>query len=239
MMSDPSVGELTADLARLQGLLLEPPVAATAVTQLAEVARDLIPLAVGAGVTLVDADGVPTSTAATGWVVEAVDRMQYEPGQGPCLSAWDTVSRQTVEDTLTETRWPQWAAAAAATGVRSVLSTPLVYQGQEIGAVKVYAAEPAAFTEHEEHLLELLATAAATLLGAAPSPLAVHRLTAELQSVLADRQQVQQAIGVLIERYGVDADTAHTRLLLTARQQQVPVPVLAVRLVHRADDPRL
>lgn len=239
MTPDPSVVELTAAFARLQGLLLDAPVATTAVTQLAEVARDLIPLAVGAGVTLIDANGVPTSTASTDWVVEAVDRMQYELGKGPCLSAWDTVSLQRVEDTLTEARWPEWAAAAAATGVRSVVSTPLVYRGREIGAVKVYAAEPCAFTEHEEHLLGLLATAAAALLGAAQSARSVHRFGDELKSSLAERHQVQAAVGILMERHDLDIDAAHTQLLLTARQQQVPTLEIAARLVRRDDGLRL
>jgi GAF domain-containing protein len=239
MTSDSSLVELTTAFARLQGLLLDTQSATAAVSRLAEVARDLIPLAVGAGVTLIDADGVPASTAATDPAVEAVDRMQYELGEGPCLSAWDTVSLQRVEDTLTEVRWPEWAAAAAATGVRSVLSAPLVHRGQEIGAVKVYAAEPEAFTEHEEHLLVLLATAAATLLGAAQSPQSVHRLSTELKSALADRQQVQAAVGILMERHDLDADAAHTRLLVAARRQGVPLLGIAARVVGRADDPRL
>lgn len=239
MTSEPPVVELTAAFARLHGLLLDAQSATTAAARLAEVARDLIPLAVGAGVTLIDADGVPSSTAATGPGVEAVDRMQYELGEGPCLSAWDTVSIQRVEDTLTEDRWPGWAAAAAATGVRSVLSTPLVYRGQEVGAVKVYAAEPYAFTEHEEHLLGLLATAVATLLGAAQTTQSAHRLSTELKATLADRQQIQAAVGILMERHDLGAEAAHTRLLVNARQLQVPLLEIAVRLVHRTDDPRL
>jgi GAF domain-containing protein len=149
------------------------------------------------------------------------------------------VSVQRVEDTLTETRWPGWAAAAAATGVRSVLSVPLLYRGREIGATKVYAAEPHAFTDHEEHLLGLLAVAAATLLGAAHNTSTAHSLSTELHGGQVDRQQIQTAVGILMERHGLDADTAQTRLLAAARQQQVPVQVVAVRLVHRADDPRL
>ncbi|WP_460667294.1 GAF and ANTAR domain-containing protein [Kocuria himachalensis] len=245
--SDSSVGELAGAFARLQGLLLDADTAAGAVTELAEVARDLIPLAVGAGVTLIDKDGEPTSLAATDPGVEAVDRMQYEAGEGPCLTAWDTVSFQRVEDTYTETRWPDWAAAAAATGVRSVLSTPLIYQGQEIGAVKVYAAEPEAFTEHEEHLLGLLAGAAATLSGAIQDSRTAHQLsgqlhdavTGQLDDAVAGRPEIQQAVGLLMERHDLEADTAHARLLAAARQQQLPVLDLAVRLLHHAEDPRL
>lgn len=186
MASDPSVVELVGAFTRLQGLLLDGPAAAAAVAQLTEVTRDLIPMAVGVGVTLIDKFGQPASVAATDPGVEAVDRMQYELGQGPCLAAWDTVSFQRVEDTLTETRWPDWAA----TGVRSVLSTPLIYQGQEIGAVKVYAAEPEAFTDYEEHLLDLLAGAAATLLGGIQDARTAHRLTTELEDALTDRLEI-------------------------------------------------
>lgn len=237
--SDPSVVELTGAFARLQGLLLDAGTAAGAVAELAEVAQDLIPLAVGAGVTLIDQNGEPTSLAATDPGVEAVDRMQYEAGEGPCLTAWDTVTFQRVEDTYTETRWPDWAAAAAATGVRSVLSAPLVYQGQEIGAVKVYAGEPEAFTEHEEHLLGLLAGAAATLLGAVQDSRSAHQLTGQLHNAVAGRHEIQQAVGLLMERHDLEAEAAHARLLAGARQQHLPVVELASRVLHHAEDPRL
>jgi GAF domain-containing protein len=236
---DPWGVELAGAFARLQGLLLDTDTATGAVAELAEVARDLIPLAVGAGVTLIDKNGEPTSLAATDPGVETVDRMQYEAGEGPCLTAWDTVSFQRVEDTCTETRWPDWAAAAAATGVRSVLSTPLVYHGQEIGAVKVYAGEPEAFTEHEEHLLGLLAGAAATLLGASQDSHTAHQLTGQLHDAVLGHQDIQQAVGLLMERHDLEADTAHSRLLDGARQQQLPVLELAVRLLHHSEHPRL
>jgi GAF domain-containing protein len=235
--SDPSVVELVGAFTRLQGLLLDGPAAAAAVAQLAEVTRDLIPMAVGAGVTLIDKFGQPASVAATDPGVEAVDRMQYELGQGPCLAAWDTVSFQRVDDTFTETRWPDWAAAAAAAGVRSVLSTPLIYQGREIGAVKVYAGEPEAFTDYEEHLLELLAGAAATLLGAIQDARTAGQLTTELEDALTGRLEIQRAVGVLMERYDLDADTAHDRLLTAARHQQTPVADLARELLEHGTDP--
>jgi GAF domain-containing protein len=237
--AESSLVELSAALTRLQELLLDGPSATVAVSQLAEVARDLIPLAIGAGVTLIDTFGHSVSTAATDPGVEAVDRMQYELGEGPCLSAWDTVAFQRVEDTFTETRWPHWAAAAAASRVRSVLSAPLVYQNQETGAMKVYAAEPEAFTDHEEQLLSLLAVAAATLLGATRDSRTAHQLASELQGAVAGRQAVQQAVGLLMERYDCDAETARARLLAAARRQQLPMPVLSVQVLHHADHPRV
>jgi len=226
-------------VARVQGLLLEPVTATEAVRQLAEVARDLIPMASGAGITLVDEQGQPTSTASTDPVVGTVDALQYELGEGPCLSAWDTVSVQRVVDTTAETRWPEWAAAAAAAGVRSALSVPLVYRGQEIGALKVYAAEPEAFTEHEEQLLILLATAAAALLGSAATTEALERLTTSLSTTLQERQTIQRAVGVVMERHRIDAEPAQALLLAAARDRQVSLLELAAQVLGRSDDPRL
>jgi GAF domain-containing protein len=230
--------ELTAAFARVQGLLLETPAATAAVTQLAEVARVLVPMATGAGVTLIDEHGHPATTAATDPAVEALDRLQYESGEGPCLTAWDTVSVQRVDDTATETRWPAWTKAAVATGVGSVLSVPLVYRAREIGAIKVYAGEPYAFTEHEEHLLGLLAGAAATLLGAAQDPAATRRLSAGLKADLADRQTVQIAVGILMERHHLDRATAHMRLVTSSRLSGIPLLEVVLGVVEHAEDPR-
>ncbi|MET3175126.1 UNVERIFIED_ORG: hypothetical protein ABIB52_002988 [Arthrobacter sp. UYCu721] len=38
-----------------------------------------------------------------------------------------------------------WSAAVSAMPIRSLLSTPLIAEGQGIGAMKVYAASPGAF----------------------------------------------------------------------------------------------
>lgn len=164
--------------------------------------------------------------------------MQYEIGEGSCLSAWGTVTRR-AEDTLTEARRPDWAAAAAATGVRSVLSAPLVYQGVEVGAVRVYATDQEAFTDYEEQLLSLLAGAAATLLETIQDSQSAHQLTAELKDAVAARQDVQQAVGLLMERYDLEAETAHARPLAAARVQHLSVSALSARLLHHADDPQV
>ncbi|KUG61418.1 hypothetical protein AVL61_00340 [Kocuria rosea subsp. polaris] len=239
MESEVSSMELTTAIAHVQRMLLDAPAATAAVAQLAEVARDLIPMATGAGVTLVDEHGRPRTTAATDPAVEALDRLQYELGQGPCLTAWDTVSMQRVDDTAEDTRWPDWAKAAVATGLGSVLSTPLVFRGQEVGAIKVYASGPHAFTEHEEHLLDLLAGAAATLLGAAQEPGEIHRLSTSLTSALADRQVILIAVGILMERHQIDREAAHRLLLAETRRRKMPVIVLAACVAGHADDPRL
>jgi len=219
MGPEPSV-ELTDAIARLQGLVRAGDTAARSVTEavscLTEVAQELVPMAVGAGITVVDEHGACTTIAATDDAVTAADAVQYELGEGPCLRAWDTATVQRIPDTTTDARWPEWSQAAAEAGIRSVLSAPLVSPGREIGALKVYAAEPHAFTDYDEHLLGLLARAAAPLVAAGSTAADLGRLIATVVQALESAVRVEQAVGVLMERHHLEPPAARARLLATA-----------------------
>ncbi|MEX5258269.1 GAF and ANTAR domain-containing protein [Kocuria arenosa] len=236
MESDPAVAGLGGAWAHVHEVVLQAQTAAEAVSQLVEVAQQLIPLAVGAGISLVDQDGVCTTVAATNTVVARADTLQYEFGEGPCLRAWDTVSVQYVSDTTTDTRWPAWGRRVAETGIRSALSVPLVVQGQEIGAIQVYATEPDAFTDHEEHLLGLLAGPAAALLGDGRTRHPAPRPDA-LQEAVTDRDRIERAVGVLMERRHLDESTARTRLLDTSRAQGETLAQTAEHVLDNTNPP--
>jgi len=234
--SDSSPGELATVFAHLYGMLLSVDDATTAVARLARAARQMIPAATGAGVSLLDADGTRISTASTDPAVEAADALQYQLGMGPCLSAWATQEPQRIEDTTTETRWAAWEAAAAKAGIRSVLSTPLVHRGQALGALKVYARTPSAFGEAEERLLGLFADAAATLLGSAQSLDAPARLSEALKAALATRETVGLAAGVLMAREHLNPEAARVVLLERARAQGRRVVEVAAEVLEAEQD---
>lgn len=229
--------DLAAVFARIQGMLLSLEDATAAVHQLARVAKELIPSAIGAGASLIDEGGTRTSTGATDATVESADALQYELGEGPCLSAWATASSQRIDDIADEDRWPEWSAAAARSGIRSVLSSPMSSQGRVIGAMKVYATTEHAFTAHEERLFDLLAGVAATLLGSAQTRDAPQRLSAALQSGLDDRQLIDRATGMLMEQRGTDPDDAHCVLLTASRNQNRSMAEVARQVLERCPDP--
>jgi GAF domain-containing protein len=237
MNTDPSVTELTTVFARLQGMLLSRHAATDAIHQLTQVARDLIDSAAGAGASVLDAGGTRISTAATDPVVETADALQYELGEGPCLSAWATAATQRLDDTATDARWPAWSAAVRDLGVRSVLSVPLIFRGDTLGAMKVYTTDAHAFSAADERMLVLLATAAATLLAGGQAPDAPHRLSAALQAALSDRQAVDVATGILMERHDLTQEDARRLLLETARTRHRPLLEIARALLGRTADP--
>lgn len=239
MAAESSAVELTAVFARIQNMLLSQENATAAVQHLAQVAKDLIPSAVGAGASLIDAHGNKSSAGATDSLVEAADAVQYELGHGPCLSACNSTESQRIDDTTDDDRWPQWSVAAAASGIRSVLSVPLVFRDRPLGALKVYATTPGAFAGAEERLLGLLATAAAVLLGSAQTREAPQRLSAALQAGLDERQAIDRATGMLMEQRATDPQDAHSVLLTASRNRQLPMAEVARQVLERSPDPEL
>lgn len=237
MTTESSATEMTTVFARIQNMLLSQEHATAAVHQLAQVAQDLVPSAAGAGISLIDAHGARTSTGATDALVEAADALQYKVGEGPCLSAWATVTAQRINDTTDDDRWPQWSAAVARLGIYSVLSVPLVFQDRCLGAMKVYATVTHAFTGQEEQQLGLVAAAAATLLGAAQATDAPRRLSAELQAGLAERQAIDRATGMLMEQRATDPDDAHAVLITASLAQGRPMVEVARQILQRHPDP--
>ncbi|MFF0991420.1 GAF and ANTAR domain-containing protein [Kocuria nitroreducens] len=233
-----SARELTTVFARIQNMLLSQERATAAVHQLAQVAKDLIPSAAGAGVSLIDANGTRTSAGATDGLVESVDALQYGLREGPCLTAWATETPQRINDTTDDDRWPEWTAAAVRSGIRSMISVPLMFQDRCLGAMKVYATVGDAFTVHEEQQLGLLAAAAATLLGSAQTRDAPQRLSAALQAGLEDRQAIDRATGMLMEQRATDPDDAQSVLLTAARAQGRPMAEVARQILERHPDPQ-
>ncbi|WP_448623593.1 GAF domain-containing protein [Geodermatophilus sp. URMC 64] len=216
----PLADELSAVFARMSGLLLSHETAATALGLITSLAVQTVPGSAGAGVSIVDERGRRTS-GATDPRTEQADALQYDLDEGPCLAA--TALRQVVrvDDVAEDPRWPRWGRAAAPLGLRASLSAPMVAGDRALGAVKVYAEQPAAFDPHAEHLLTLFSAQAAILVANVQSYERAQRFTAELRQAFRARDVVSIAKGVLMARHGVDEDGAVAMLLARATHDVV------------------
>src|SRR5437879_3143928 len=92
-----------------------------------------------AGLTLLYPDGKARTAVFTDPIAPDLDGAQYDADRGPCLDAFRTTSVFRVDDTAAEDRWPEFAAAAVANGIRSSLSLPLIVSGDGIGALNLYS----------------------------------------------------------------------------------------------------
>lgn len=228
----PLAQELGAVFARVSGLLLSRETVAKALSLITTLAKDTFPQTSGSGITLLDEHGERVTAAATDAVVEHADSLQYELGEGPCLTAWDLRTVVLVADATEDDRWPAWRSAAAEVGMRSVLSAPVMTGPEAFGALKLYSTRPAVYTEREAHRLTLFATQAAIFLANMKTAADAERISEKLRNSLHGRDVVTLAKGIIMARDSVDERTAFLTLVDLAQQESRPLRQVAERLAQ-------
>jgi transcriptional regulator with GAF, ATPase, and Fis domain len=138
------------------------------------------------------------TVAATDELITAADQYQIDLGEGPSLLAISDHDDVVVEDTTTELRWPKWAPTAAANGIRSALAIRLSTTHATSGALNLVCSEPVVFNDSDRHAAHLLALHASIAICSA-------QVEANLHHAIDSRKEVGQAVGRLMERYGIDA----------------------------------
>ncbi|PPB48532.1 histidine kinase [Arthrobacter pityocampae] len=226
--------ELLAIFGRTNGHLLTEQTAHDAVDGLAGIARDIIGAAEDAGVSLIDTDGTRMSVGATDPRVLEADDQQYELGQGPCISAWQSGEPVYIADTHTDDRFPQWTTRVTPLGIRSCLSVPLLHTPAGLGAMKVYSDTVDAFTGEDRRLLTNLARSAATLLGHIQASDTPQRISEDVKASLAERDTIGIARGILMERFDLDRQAAMNHLIDLATDTHTTIGHVAAMISERS-----
>ena len=182
-------------------------------------------------------DGTPESLAWTDQHTLAVDRAQYDAGEGPCLEA--AASRQMQRVTVAEAaeRWPAFTDAARGLGIGSYLSAPLVIDHEYRGSLNLYGTHTRGFRELDAALLELYTTAAEAALRNARRYLHARRQVAQLQEALSSRAVIDQAKGIVMAVHRISADEAFTLLVDQSQQENRKVRDLAEQFVDETTRP--
>ena len=128
-------------------------------------ARDTVPGAEEAGISVIYRNGQFHTVAATAPRVYQVDDLQYRFNEGPCIDAlrgrWPATSNQLALDS----RWPRYAPRASALGIASQVGLRLFDEIGSVAALNLYSSVPDAFDAESVHLANLFAVQAAHVLG--------------------------------------------------------------------------
>jgi GAF domain-containing protein len=120
---------------------------------------------------------------------------------------------------------------AAAHGIRSTLSVPLVAEGKQIGALNLYGPVPDAFGADEIRRAESLAANAAGALALAVRQAATVDLTSQLRAALASRAVIDQAIGVIMAQERCSQAEAFAILRAASQNRNVKLRTVATQIV--------
>ena len=168
--------------------------------------------------------------ATTGRAPQLLDIKQQETGRGPCVEAAREQTLICLNDLRQDPRWPEFSAEAQACGVNSMLCAPLWVSERALGALTLYAAQPAAFSAHDERIIELFATLAALALAEA-------QRTDHLKAALVHRDLIGQAKGIIMERYKIKPDAAFSTLTRISQDRNIKLHEVARQVVETGELP--
>jgi len=180
-------------------------------------------------------DGELIVAAAThpdlAWVTDS----QRAAGRGPVLAAVTGSGPVHCPDTLTEERWPEYAAAALRLGVRC--SVTLAHRaGPMAVTLALSGARPRAIDPNQLPLAELLVALGGAMLGNASEYGNSRRTALQLIDAAESRELVDQAKGVLMHALGCSAAEALTRMRHISQQRNLKVTEVAARIIESNGD---
>src|SRR3954454_11561640 len=216
--------DVAAALARAARDLSDPQGLDSTLATIITVARDSMPEIDHVGISVSHRDGRVETRAMTDEVVGELDRLQYELGEGPCLHAMDSHATVVVSDARHEQRWPQFIPAAVQMGLRSQLGVRLHVGEHTIGALNMYSFSADEISAESEQLAELFAAHAALALGHA-------QRVENLNAALASRKVIGLALGILMERLGIDEDRAFAYLTRISASTETKLRDVAASVV--------
>ena len=204
---------------------------ASVLQQVSAAAAEILPAGPATSVTVVDS-GRAVTVAASAQLATALDEVQYRLGQGPCLTAATSGRRSELVDTRSPRDWPDFATSAVAQGCRSVLSFPLPGRDRVAAALNMYSCSSAVPDQRTvERIVRMADYAVVAVSNAWLYETAVERAV-HLERALDSRAVIDQAKGILMERFTLTAEQAFQVLTRVSMESNVKVRDLAERFVR-------
>jgi signal transduction protein with GAF and PtsI domain len=173
----------------------------------------------GAGLMLVDADGLLRWAAASDQQAQQMEQAQEEVAQGPCTDAFWQRAPVPVSD-ITREGGAEIASLLLGASFKAALSVPVEVGGGPIGTLDAYQRDTRNWNESEASAMQACAGVVANLLAQAAAAYTQGRLARQLQVAFEQRIVIEQGKGALMEREGVDAASAFERLRSVARSER-------------------
>ena len=186
-----------------------------------------------AGILLADDTGQLRLMAASTEQIGLLELFQIQNDEGPCMDCFRAGTIVTADLTRTGT-WPLFAAESIAAGFPSVCAVPLRLRSTVLGCLNLFLAEPVALEGWQVEVAQALADVASIAIiqdqAARDAAVREHHLQHALQS----RISIEQAKGMLAERFGMDMDAAFNKLRAYARNHNLRLTDLAEALATGA-----
>ena len=177
--------------------------------------------------------GRPRTAVFTDDTAPEIDAAQYETGIGPCLDSFRQQQVFRIDQMESDKHWPAFSEAAAAHGIASSLSVPLLARHEGVGALNLYSRSPAAFSEDDVEAALQFASHAAIVLANSQAYWDAHQLGEDLAQAMRSRATIEQAKGILMAAQRCTADEAFEILVRASQRENRKLRDIAEEMVGR------
>jgi len=199
--------------------------------QLTEDCARLLDVA-AAGLLLADASDRLRLLAATSEQARHLEVFQLQQDQCPCLDCYRSGAPVSVTDLREHAgRWPEFVAAAAQQGFRSVHAIPMRLHTDVLGTLGLFGSQGGDLNSEDLALAQAFAHVASIAIVQQHSAQTRSSLLPELQVAVASRGVLEMAKGIVAATCAVDMQEAFVRLRRHARAEGRPLSLLARELV--------
>jgi GAF domain-containing protein len=215
------------DTARRLAESLKPGDLDATLAQITRAAVEVLPDVDYASITVKHEDGTLGTAAWTDEILLEVDRAQYEMQEGPCYYAAVETAHVTSSDLAADERFPNYAAVALGKGIRAQAGIRLFDAPRSQGALDLYSTKVGSFEDFES-LAALFAHQAAIAIGYASE-------VQNLNEAIRTRQTIGQAVGIVMERYGLTDERAFAFLTRLSQHRNVKLRLVAQEVIAASD----
>jgi hypothetical protein len=178
-----------------------------------------------ASITVRHEDGHLETAAPTDDMLLGLDAAQYELREGPCYDAASDAAYVVSPNLAADERFPQYGPLAVKAGVRAqaglrLFETP---KPRSQGALNLYSRQVGSF-EDVDMIGQLFTHQAAVALDYA-------REVENLHEAMQTRQLIGRAVGIAMERYGLNEERAFAFLARVSQTRNVKLRTIAAEMV--------
>ncbi len=196
-------------------------------SQITAAAVEVLPDVQLASITVLDSDGTLHTYAPTSDLLLDVDKAQYELRQGPCYQAAADSVHVISPNLAADGRFPDYGPVALAAGIRAQAGVRLFDSPTSQGALNLYSTRVGAFDD--------FGTVGALFAHQAAMAIDYAREVDNLQVAVRTRKVIGQAIGILMERYGLTDERAFAFLSRLSQHRNVKLRQVAQELVEATE----
>jgi transcriptional regulator with GAF, ATPase, and Fis domain len=191
------------------------------------------------GILLADEKETLQTIAASDEATHLLELFALQHDEGPCVDCYRTSTARTnidLRDPVATAAWPEFAANARSSGFSTSHTFPLRLRDRAVGALNLFHSNAQPLSPQDASLAQALADVATIALLQQRALDQQHIEKAQLQRALTSRIIIEQAKGILAERWQTDVDAAFAALRRYARSHQLRLSDCARQVIDQTLD---